>query len=206
MRSRLASAALACTLLGGAAAPAVLMAPGAAAHSVLLSVDPADGATLDAAPDRVALTFNEDINPSFATVAVTGADRTSRVRGEAEVEGPRVSVGLEGLDDGEYTIGYRVTSADGHVISGSTRFSVGSGGADAGAAGSADAAATGGEGSNAAADAEAGGGAEAGADDGAAGADDGATVGSGAALWIVGGLAVLLIGAAAFLLRGGRNS
>lgn len=190
VRSRVASAALAVTLLGGAAVPAaVLGAPVAAAHAVLLASDPEDGAALEAAPERVTLSFNEEINPSFVTVAVTGADRTDHVRGEATVEGEQVSAGIGPLDDGEYTVGYRVTSADGHVITGSTRFAVGSPGAAEGAGG---------------------GGADPGptatdASTAEVTADDSATTGVSTAVWVVGGLAVVLVGAAVFLLRRGDD-
>lgn len=188
MRSRVASAALAVTLLGGAAVPAaVLGAPVAAAHAVLLASDPEDGAALEAAPERVTLSFNEEINPSFVTVAVTGADRTDHVRGEATVEGEQVSAGIGPLDDGEYTVGYRVTSADGHVITGSTRFAVGSPGATDGAGG-ADPGPTATDASTAEVT-----------------ADDSATTGVSTAVWVVGGLAVVLVGAAVFLLRRGDD-
>ncbi|MFL0579081.1 copper resistance protein CopC [Dietzia sp. 179-F 9C3 NHS] len=190
MRSRVASAALAVTLLGGAAVPAaVLGVPVAAAHAVLLASDPEDGATLEAAPERVTLSFNEEINPSFVTVAVTGADRTDHVRGEATVEGEQVSAGIGPLDDGEYTVGYRVTSADGHVITGSTRFAVGSPGTTAGAGdGGSDPGPTATDASTAEVT-----------------ADDSATTGVSTAVWVVGGLAVVLVGAAVFLLRRGGD-
>lgn len=196
MRPRLASAAVAVALLGGTAMPAVVTAPVAAAHSVLLSVEPSDGATVDAAPDRVTLTFNEEINPSFATVAVNGSSRDgSKVEGQPVVTGPVVEARLGALDDDEYTVGYRVTSADGHVITGSSRFTVGAGAA---AAGSATPAATGAAGAPESAPADA-------SPDPASSDSEQSGSAVGPALWVVAGLAVLLIAAAALLLRrGGR--
>lgn len=196
MRPRLASAAVAVALLGGTAVPAVVTAPVAAAHSVLLSVEPADGATVDASPDRVTLTFNEEINPSFATVAVNGSARDgSKVEGQPVVTGPVVEARLGALDDDEYTVGYRVTSADGHVITGSSRFTVGAGAA---AAGSATPAATGAAGASESAPADA-------SPDPASSDTEQSGSAVGPALWVVAGLAVLLIAAAALLLRrGGR--
>ncbi|MDJ0471976.1 copper resistance CopC family protein, partial [Rhodococcoides fascians] len=71
------------------------------------------------------LVFNQDINESFATISVVGPGDTQWAQGAATVEGPDVSVLLEdGLPNGEYTVGYRVTSADGHPITGSYGFSV----------------------------------------------------------------------------------
>lgn len=201
-RGRLVSAALAAALLGGVAAPLTVLAPVAAAHSVLLSTDPEDGATLDESPDQVVLTFNEDVNQSFASVAVTsGDDRTNLVVGDPVVEGPAVTVALDGLADGSYTVGFRVTSADGHVISGSSGFTVAAGAGEA-----ADSAAE-------ATDAAAAPGASPTADPGATAQDadeqdaetsEEASSGIDPALWVVGGLALLLIGGAFVLLRRGK--
>ncbi len=201
MGSRLRAAALAVALIGGTAVPVTIAAPVASAHSVLIEVEPDDGATLDATPERVILTFNEDINPSFATVAVTATDRTNRVQGDEVVDGAMVTAELGPLDDGGYTVGYRVTSADGHVIQGSTQFTVGSAGAP-GAAGPEDATSqTGSAASDSAAS-------DVVTDDAAtdqSATDESASVGADAALWIVAGLAVLILGAAVLLLRRGRG-
>ena len=205
-RGRLASAALAAALLGGVAAPVTILAPVAAAHSVLLSTDPADGATLDASPDQVVLTFNEEVNQTFASVAVTsGEDRTNLIVGEPVVEGAAVTVALDGLADGSYTVGFRVTSADGHVISGSSGFTVAAGaetaaGSDAAASGTsptADPGAT-----APATDGQVTG--EQASDEQAAETSQDASSGIDPALWLVGGLAVLLIGGAFVLLRRGK--
>ena len=198
---------MAAALLGGVTAPAVLLAPVAAAHSVLISVDPEDGSQLDAAPEQIVLTFNEEVNQNFASVAVTaGDDRTNRVTGEPMVDGETVTARVDDLAPGAYTVGYRVTSADGHVVSGSSVFTVA--GAEGGAAG--------GEG-GAGAEGSAAGGATA-ADAGGESADADATEadvadetsgessGVNPVIWAVGGLAVLLIGGAFVLLRRGRGS
>ena len=190
VRGRLASTALAAVLIGGIAAPVAVLAPVAAAHSVLTSVEPQDGATLDASPDRVALTFNEDINQAFASVAVTSGDGgTNLVVGEPAVEGPTVTADLDGLADGAYTVGYRVTSSDGHVVSGSSVFTVESAGGEA----DADGQATQEQGPD-----------DQATDDQVEEASDEASPRVNPALWVVGGLAVLLIGGAFLLLRRGN--
>ena len=207
LRRRLGSVAVAAALLGGATAPSVMLAPVAAAHSVLISVDPEDGSQLDAAPEQIVLTFNEEVNQNFASVAVTaGDDRTNRVAGEPMVDGETVTARVDDLAPGAYTVGYRVTSADGHVVSGSSVFTVA--GAEGGAAG--------GEG-GAGAEGSAAGGATA-ADAGGESADADATEadvadetsgessGVNPVIWAVGGLAVLLIGGAFVLLRRGGGS
>lgn len=209
MRHRLASAALAVGLLGGAATPALLVAPVAAAHSVLLEVSPADGATVESSPGQVSLTFNEEINQSFASVAVTaGGDRTPRTVGDPVVDGPTVTAEVEDLEPGTYTVGYRVTSADGHVVSGSSTFTVGGssgpGDDETPATSRSGAPATNGSGQSPAATAGAGDPTSA-ADTTAADADAAAGDDSGVnpAVWIVGGLAVVLVGGAIVLLRRG---
>lgn len=200
VRRRMASVAMASALIGGVAtAPALVLAPAASAHSVLLSVDPEDGAQLEASPEQVVLTFNEDVNQNFASVAVTSEDdRANRAIGDPTVEGPEVSAQIEDLPPGAYTVGYRVTSADGHVVSGSSVFTV----AGDGSTGNAQA----GEG-----DAGAGAEGEAGSGEDADGSGDeagdvaaetsGEDTGINPAIWVVGGLAVVLIGGAFFLLR-----
>ena len=216
LRGRVASVAVAAALVGGAAAPAVVLAPVAGAHSVLVSIDPEDGSELDTPPDEIVLTFNEEINQSFASVAVTaGENRANRVVGDPSVAGETVTVDVDELEPGPYTVGYRVTSSDGHVVSGSSVFTV-TGGAG-GAAGAEAGAQSGGEsGSQAGAesgsqptasgDATPAGGSDTGAGDEADVADEtsGEDTGINPAIWVVGGLAILLIGGAFVLLRRGN--
>nr|WP_244192611.1 copper resistance CopC family protein [Dietzia lutea] len=196
-----------------------MLAPVAAAHSVLISVDPEDGSQLDTAPEQIVLIFNEEVNQNFASVAVTaGDDRTNRVTGEPMVDGETVTARVDDLAPGAYTVGYRVTSADGHVVSGSSVFTVadaeGGAGADGGAAG-----ADGGgeaEGGAGAEDSDAGGATASDAGGESADADateadvadetSGESSGVNPVIWVVGGLAVLLIGGAFVLLRRGGGS
>jgi methionine-rich copper-binding protein CopC len=104
---------------------AVLTAPQAAAHTVLTGSDPAADTTLDAGPARVTATFNEDLQPTFAAVTVVGPDGNLWSQGDTAVQGATASVGLRPLGPaGRYTVNYRVTSDDGHVVSGSWSFTV----------------------------------------------------------------------------------
>ncbi|OZC81272.1 hypothetical protein CH274_10555 [Rhodococcus sp. 06-418-5] len=103
-------------------ATALSIAP-AAAHATLQSSNPAENSVLDAAPDEVTLTFNQSVQSNFATVTVVGADGTQWGASDPLVDGSTVTVDLDGLGAaGEYTIGYRVVSADGHPITGSIPF------------------------------------------------------------------------------------
>ena len=104
---------------------ALTLAP-AAAHSELASSDPADGAELASAPRRVVLTFNEDVQETGTAVTVTDSSG-ARVDDEAglRVDGVDVVAPLApDTGSGEYTVAYRVVSADGHVISGTLHFTV----------------------------------------------------------------------------------
>ncbi len=195
LRRRLVSVAAATALLGGAGVPAVMLAPAAAAHSVLIATDPENGSELENSPEHVELTFNEEINQNFVTVTVRqDDDSTNRVTGEPTVDGDTVTAQVEDLVPGSYTVGYRVTSADGHVVTGSSAFSVV--GSEPGAGGS-----------EGAGDPEAvdSGQTDAGATDAVddAAADSDSDGGVNPAIWIVGGLAIVLIGGAFFLLRRG---
>ncbi|MBY6709148.1 copper resistance protein CopC [Rhodococcus sp. BP-241] len=104
---------------------ALLGAAPAAAHSELISSNPEAGQALDYAPIGVELVFNQDINESFATVSVVGPGNEQWAQGDTDVDGPTVTVSVrEGAPVGRYTVGYRVTSADGHPITGSYDFTV----------------------------------------------------------------------------------
>lgn len=116
---RLAAVACAATLL----LIATLNAPAAFAHAARVSADPPDNAMLAAGPDRVSATFNERLQTTFAAMTVVGPDGNVWSTGEPAVQGAVVGIGLRPLGPaGTYTVNYRVTSADGHVVSGSWSF------------------------------------------------------------------------------------
>ncbi len=99
--------------------------PSASAHTALTATDPAADSTLTAGPERVTATFNEELQPTFAAMTVVGPDGNLWSSGDAAVRGATVSVGVRPLGPaGTYTANYRVTSADGHVVSGSWSFTV----------------------------------------------------------------------------------
>lgn len=117
---RLGALAVVLLAAGGAL---VAGAASAQAHDVLRSTDPADGSTLALAPDHVTLTFDEPAQKLGTEIDVLGPD------------GKLVSLGSPSLTDttvtqlvadsrpaGKYTVQWRVTSADGHPVSGSFTF------------------------------------------------------------------------------------
>ena len=120
--------ATAITLLCGLA---LLVGAGpAAAHTRLLGSDPADGTSLDTAPTRISLQFNEAMQPGFSTVTVIGPDGTAFQTGDVTADGGAVSIGVAPLGAaGRYEIGYRVISEDGHPVTGSVSFTMTAAGA-----------------------------------------------------------------------------
>jgi methionine-rich copper-binding protein CopC len=112
-----------CLLLAATISTATGYAPPASAHAARVSADPADNAVLSAGPGRVSATFNERLQTTFAAMTVVGPDGNVWSTGEPTVQGAVVAVGLRPLGPaGTYTVNYRVTSADGHVVSGSWSF------------------------------------------------------------------------------------
>jgi hypothetical protein len=104
---------------------AITGAASVSAHTVLTATDPAADATLNAGPNRVSATFNEDLQTTFAAMTIVGPDGNLWSSGDTEVHGPVASVGVRPLGpSGKYTVNYRVTSDDGHVVSGSWSFTV----------------------------------------------------------------------------------
>lgn len=102
---------------------AALTATPASAHAVRLSTDPAENAQLSVGPTRVSATFNERLQTTFAAMTVVGPDDNLWSVGDPQVQGAVISVGVRPLGPvGGYTVHYRVTSADGHVVAGSWSF------------------------------------------------------------------------------------
>ncbi|GAA2017352.1 copper resistance protein CopC [Terrabacter terrae] len=119
LRTALGSALL--VLLGSALALVVAAGP-AAAHDVLVSTSPANGSTVAQTPSRVVITFTDPALSIGTQVVVTGP------AGPVSVPKPRL-VDTTVVQDlpgsapaGHYTVSWRVTSADGHPVSGEFSF------------------------------------------------------------------------------------
>jgi methionine-rich copper-binding protein CopC len=97
----------------------------ASAHAVRVAADPAPDTSLAIAPAQVTATFNEALHTDFAAMTVVGPDGNLWSDGAPRVQGAVVSVGVRPLGPaGTYTVNYRVTSADGHVVSGAWSFTL----------------------------------------------------------------------------------
>jgi copper resistance protein C len=103
----------------------LLGASPALAHTRLVNSDPADGASLSAAPEAVSLTFSENVEAEFATVSVVGPDGTNHQTGPLSAADGVVRTAVSPLGPaGRYEIGYRVVSDDGHPVQGVVAFTL----------------------------------------------------------------------------------
>ena len=124
-RSRLAVLAVLLGLLCLVGVGQVAGAAPAAAHDYLVSTTPASGATADASPPQVSLTFNEAVNTRFSTVQVTGPSGGAWQDGGPQVLGTTVTQRLRPLGPaGAYRVAWRVVSADGHPVDGTFSFTL----------------------------------------------------------------------------------
>ncbi|BBZ76791.1 copper resistance protein C [Mycolicibacterium anyangense] len=102
---------------------ALVGAPVASAHAVRIATEPAADAVLTTGPTQVSATFNERLQTTFSAMTVVGPDGNLWSTGEPQLQGAVISLGVLPLGPvGTYTVNYRVTSADGHVVSGSWPF------------------------------------------------------------------------------------
>lgn len=118
-------ALIACLIAGaavlGTAAPA-------AAHNTLISSDPKDKTSLEVGPSTVTLTFDQDVQggQGINTVSVVDANGGHyEVAGDPTIKDNTVSAQVNPLGKaGQYKIGYRILSADGHPVSGELTFTL----------------------------------------------------------------------------------
>ena len=95
------------------------------AHSQLDGSNPANGASVATPPSSVSLTFNEDVQPGFTVITLIGPDGKDYHSGDVTETDQTVKVDALPLGPaGQYQIGYRVVSADGHPVSGKTTFTL----------------------------------------------------------------------------------
>jgi copper transport protein len=109
---------------------ALALAPAAGAHAFLTGATPTPGSSVEHAPARVVLRFDEGVSPAHIDVVRVGgasvvAGRPSQPRGRDD----EIVVPLRpGLPDGGYVVHWgEVDRDDGHLISGAFSFAVGRG-------------------------------------------------------------------------------
>ncbi|MGH2850032.1 MAG: copper resistance CopC/CopD family protein [Solirubrobacteraceae bacterium] len=101
--------------------------PQASAHAYIVGTEPTIGSVLTGAPQRVLITFDEPVTIDAGAMEVLDPTGT-RVDGGivSQPAHDRIDVQLRGARrHGTYTVSWRVTSADTHVVHGVFSFSVG---------------------------------------------------------------------------------
>ena len=99
------------------------LAAGAQAHDELIYTDPVDGGVVASVPATVVLTFAEPPLKVGAELIVTGPDGAAAAAGRPTVVGSTVRQAIRsGSPAGRYTVAWRVTSDDGHPVSGAFAF------------------------------------------------------------------------------------
>lgn len=103
----------------------------AQAHDELTNTVPADGVEVDEVPDEVRMEFIGGVAPVGTVVAVSGP-LGEVTDGEPQIDGTAVIQPLvDDVPPGDYSVVWRVTSQDGHPISGEFGYAVPSAGIEA---------------------------------------------------------------------------
>lgn len=103
----------------------------AAAHSALIGSTPEPESTVEALPDDIELQFNESVS-DISPAVILRRDGETVAELEPRIDGStvRAAAPSEDLPDGDYTVVWRVVSADGHPIEGVVPFTLASGSGD----------------------------------------------------------------------------
>lgn len=121
------------TVLALALIPAMFFAgqSRAQAHDVLVEQNPQPGEVLDTAPERIVLSFNNNLLDGATQILISNAEGTVLDDGVAEISGRDAIFEPADLDPGAYHVAWSVVSSDGHRIAGQFVFGVGAESADA---------------------------------------------------------------------------
>lgn len=113
----LATVGVALIALIGTATPAL-------AHNVLVSSNPADGATVTDAPAEVSFTFDQAVENYDPALKVFGPNGNDFTTAPPAVVGNTVSATVSWGAAGSYRAVYRIVSADGHPVTGEITFTL----------------------------------------------------------------------------------
>ena len=104
-----------------------LHASPAQAHAIIVRTSPAQGGVAEAGIVKVDVWYDAGIRDAFAALAVVSASGERVDKRDAAIDSAdpaHVSVSVNPLSGGKYTVRYRALSADGHLVSGAWEFEV----------------------------------------------------------------------------------
>ena len=110
-----------------ALAVATLASPIASAHASLKSSNPEAGATVEASPKEIALTFNEKVEQAFSSITVADGQGKDVAAQKAKVDAANPAIlrlDVPALSAGTYTVSWAVAGHDGHRRKGEFKFTV----------------------------------------------------------------------------------
>ena len=99
----------------------------ASAHGKLESAEPAVSGSVDQAPSRLRLTFNEDLESSFSTIKIADANGAPVGDAKAKVDTSDkkvLTLAVPKLSAGTYSVQWAVMTGDSHKSKGTYKFSV----------------------------------------------------------------------------------
>ena len=95
----------------------------ASAHAHLQKASPADGSVVTTSPSMIVLNFSEAARLTAASIQ-KGDGRRQSLKPLPAAAARQISVPLPQLTPGGYSVTWRVVSEDGHVMSGTLRFTL----------------------------------------------------------------------------------
>lgn len=111
----------------GAALIALGGASSALAHAIIVRTSPPQNGVGAADVGKVEVWYDAGIRDAFVALAVVNASGERIDKRDAAIDGAdpaHVTVGVNALTPGKYTVRYRALSADGHIVSGAWEFDV----------------------------------------------------------------------------------
>lgn len=97
------------------------------AHAHPTHQQPGAGSTVARSQDKVAIDFDEGVEPAFSSITVTDAQGKSVAIGKAAIDpanDKHLSVALTPLDVGTYAVAWVAVAVDGHRTQGHYTFTV----------------------------------------------------------------------------------
>ncbi len=97
------------------------------AHAIVVKTSPPQGGTASGNIGKVDVWYDAGIRDSLAALAVVSATGERVDKRDAAIDSAdpaHVSVGVNQMTPGKYTVRYRALSADGHMVSGAWEFDV----------------------------------------------------------------------------------